>query len=135
VIEEAELRAAVRGEFGLPLLVPPVDESREAFFVSTPKGSAERLTRGRPYGRTIKPWLEGLVKQAESERVACLVPARTETAWFQELCFACGEVHFLRGRVRFEGQRGGAPFPSAVVVLGPGTRSGGVFWWDWRRLF
>jgi hypothetical protein len=33
----------------------------------------------------------------------------------------------LRSRVRFQGERSGAPFPSAVVVFGPLPRTA---WWD-----
>jgi site-specific DNA-methyltransferase (adenine-specific) len=42
--------------------------------------------------------------------------ARVDTAWWHDVA-ACGEVRFLRGRVRFGGTRSGAPFPSAVVVF------------------
>jgi hypothetical protein len=48
--------------------------------------------------------------------VVCLVPARTDTRWWQDCCTA-GEVRFVRGRLRFGGTATGAPFPSAVVVF------------------
>ena len=74
-----------------------------------------------PYGREIGRWIAkavGEVQVGNAERVVCLVPARTDTAWWHELVMRCGEIHFLRGRVRFEGAEHAAPFPSAIVVFG-----------------
>ena len=53
-----------------------------------------------------------------AERVICLLPARTDTAWWHRyvLPFAA-EIHYLRGRIRFEGAGSSAPFPSAVVIF------------------
>jgi len=52
--------------------------------------------------------------------VVCLVPARTDTAWWHEYAMQ-GDVRFLRGRLYMRrGERTGrAPFPSAVVVFRP----------------
>jgi len=70
-----------------------------------------------PYGREISKWMR---KAAEEWRkgatVVCLVPARTDTAWWHEYVMLATEVRFLRGRVRFVGAPHPAPFPSAVVV-------------------
>lgn len=74
-----------------------------------------------PYGREIGRWIAkavGEVQVGNAERVVCLVPARTDTAWWHVLVMRCGEIHFLRGRVRFEGAEHAAPFPSAIVVFG-----------------
>jgi phage N-6-adenine-methyltransferase len=75
-----------------------------------------------PYGRTIGLWM---AKAWEESRrgalVVCLVPARTDTAWWQDYAVK-GEVRFLRGRPKFytpAGKPGSAPFPSAVVVFRP----------------
>jgi site-specific DNA-methyltransferase (adenine-specific) len=74
-----------------------------------------------PYGREITRWV---AKAHDSARggatVVCLLPARTDTAWWQRFVAPDGEVDFLRGRVRFEGGNGAtnsAPFPSCVVVF------------------
>ena len=69
-----------------------------------------------PYGRAIGPWIRKAMTEPVSE-VILLVPARTDTAWFQSLydCWIC----FLRGRLRFSGARDSAPFPSALVYRGP----------------
>jgi site-specific DNA-methyltransferase (adenine-specific) len=53
--------------------------------------------------------------------VVCLVPARTDTAWWHDYAMQ-GEIRFLRGRLKFVGRNGvgdAAPFPSAVVIFQP----------------
>jgi phage N-6-adenine-methyltransferase len=69
-----------------------------------------------PYGSGIGAWVR---KAYESSllgaTVVCLVPARVDTRWWQDIC-ELGEVRFLRGRLRFNGADP-APFPSAVVVF------------------
>lgn len=72
-----------------------------------------------PYGRGIGKWIEKAVAEAKNgSRVVCLLPARTDTAWWHGFVLPHGHVHFLRGRVRFEGAKHPAPFPSAIVVFG-----------------
>jgi phage N-6-adenine-methyltransferase len=72
-----------------------------------------------PYGSGIGVWVR---KAHESSllgaTVVCLVPARTDTRWWQDCC-TLGEIRFVRGRLRFGGASTGAPFPSAVVVFRP----------------
>lgn len=48
--------------------------------------------------------------------VVCLVPARTDTAWWHEFALK-GEIRYIRGRLRFSGSKVNAPFPSAIVVF------------------
>jgi phage N-6-adenine-methyltransferase len=71
-----------------------------------------------PYGRQIAAWLRKAWEAAQTtaELVVCLVPARTDTAWWHEWATR-GEIEFLRGRLRFGGAPSGAPFPSALVVF------------------
>ncbi len=78
-----------------------------------------------PYGRGVTGrWVEKAWHAAgRGATVVLLLPARTDTAWFQGYCFR-GEVRFLRGRIRFlqNGVPGNpAPFPSAVVIFRPRT--------------
>jgi len=73
-----------------------------------------------PYGREIvkwirKAWHESLLNKAT---VVCLVPARTDTKWFWDYCVR-GEIRFIQGRLRFEGESSSAPFPSMVVIFRP----------------
>jgi len=71
-----------------------------------------------PYGRTIREWMRKAHESAQGGAVVvCLVPARPDTAWWHDYCEAA-EVRFIRGRLKFGGAKNGAPFPSAIVVMG-----------------
>lgn len=73
-----------------------------------------------PYGRTIGKWVRKAWEASrEGATVVCLLPARTDTAWWHDYCMR-GEVRFIRGRLKFGDSKSGAPFPSAVVVFRPG---------------
>jgi site-specific DNA-methyltransferase (adenine-specific) len=82
------------------------------------------------YGRRIAVELESLSDDATAgANLAVLVPARTDTRWFWGYCRPW-EVRFLRGRVRFDGHRSGAPFPSALIVMGPLSQPGKTWHWE-----
>lgn len=78
-----------------------------------------RVYMNPPYGREIVDWIEALCEQYESGDVLqgiALVPARTDTEWFNRLrdyprCF-------VKGRLSFSDNSNPAPFPSMVVYLG-----------------
>lgn len=74
-----------------------------------------------PYGRTIKLWMKKAVEAWQSgATVVCLVPARTDTAWWHDYAVQATEIRFIRGRVKFEKpglKSDAAPFPSAIVVF------------------
>lgn len=72
-----------------------------------------------PYGRQIGKWIK---KAYESgARVVCLIPARTDTAWWHDYVMK-GEYRFIRGRLRFGNSKNSAPFPSAIVIFERGAR-------------
>jgi phage N-6-adenine-methyltransferase len=68
-----------------------------------------------PYGRQIGKWVEKAAKSKAT--VVMLVPARTDTAWFHDWVLPLADVRFVRGRLRFSGNRHNAPFPCMVVVF------------------
>lgn len=80
----------------------------------------ERVFMNPPYGRDIGKWMQ---KAASAKAlVVCLVPARTDTRWWQD--YVVDEkafVHFVRGRLRFGNAKASAPFPSAIVVYFAGV--------------
>lgn len=71
-----------------------------------------------PYGPPIATWLRKAVSEwRRGATVVALLPARTDTIWFHELVLGVGaEVEFLKGRLRFDGSAGRAPFASMVVI-------------------
>ena len=79
---------------------------------------AGRVFMNPPYGRQISSWMAKAWESthAGAELVVCLVPARTDTAWWHDYA-ARGEIRFLKGRLRFGDAATSAPFPSAVVVF------------------
>ena len=46
-----------------------------------------------------------------------LVPARTDTAWFHDLCWGQAEIRFIRGRLKFGNAKNGAPFQSMIIIF------------------
>lgn len=72
-----------------------------------------------PYGREIIKWVAKAYEESlRGATVVCLLPARTDTRWWHEYCVK-GEIRFIRGRLKFDGHKNAAPFPSAVVVFRP----------------
>lgn len=87
-----------------------------------------------PYGRPMNAWMRKAVTAANAgATVVCLVPARTDTQWWQNNVPAAAEVWFLDGRVKFIKHRPDGTevpstsptFPSAVVVFRPDAPDGG----------
>jgi phage N-6-adenine-methyltransferase len=126
-----ELFAALDGEFGFELDVCATagNATCPRYFTQADDGLAQAW-RGvcwmnPPYGAGIGAWMR---KAHESSllgaTVVCLVPARTDTRWWQDIA-TLGEIRFLAGRLRFGGADAGAPFPSAVVVFRDGFRDAG----------
>ena len=71
-----------------------------------------------PYGREIGKWMHKAYQSAkEGAIVVCLVPARTDTAWWHDTVMQGGQIQFIRGRLKFGNSRNSAPFPSAIVVF------------------
>lgn len=81
-----------------------------------------------PFGRAISGWVAKAASEARRGAcVVCLLPARTDTAWWHDhvepvrLGLFPGELVFWRGRITFidaDGLAGDpAPFPCAIVVF------------------
>ena len=77
-----------------------------------------------PYGRKIGQWVQKAYESSlQGATVVCLLPARTDTAWWHDFCIAhAAKITFLRGRLKFGDAKHSAPFPSAVVLFEGGER-------------
>ncbi len=102
-----------------------VDNAKcERFFSEETNGLEQSWTgnvwMNPPYGRGIGEWVEKAYKSAKENgaTVVCLLPARVDTSWWHDYC-AKGEIHFVKGRLKFGGAKDNAPFPNAVVVFRP----------------
>ncbi len=114
------------GPFDLDVCADADNTAAQAWFTAEQNGLAQTWTAravwmNPPYGRTIGLWIR---KAAESvsaghcQRVVCLVPARTDTRWWQQVVTPhAALIRFVPGRLRFGGAKTPAPFPSAVVVF------------------
>lgn len=71
-----------------------------------------------PYGRKIGNWIKKAKEEAHNgTTIVCLIPARTDTRWFQTVWDA-KYIVFVHGRLKFGNATTPAPFPSALAVFG-----------------
>ncbi len=69
-----------------------------------------------PYGRKISKWIKKAYEEGQHTLVVCLIPARTDTAWFHDYVYGKAEIRFLRGRLKYGDGEVNAPFPSMLVI-------------------
>jgi len=118
--------------FALDVCATPDNAKCSRYFTEEQDGLRQRWSgvcwMNPPYGREIGTWMAKAWWAAEKGEatVVCLVPARTDTAWWHDYAMK-GEIRFVRGRLKFGGAQFNAPFPSAVVIFKPscGERSEG----------
>lgn len=79
-----------------------------------------RVYMNPPYGRDIWRWTTKLLActPVAVPEAVMLLPARTDTKWFQPLFEL--DLCFVRGRLKFSGgaTAAPAPFPSVIVYVG-----------------
>ena len=69
-----------------------------------------------PYSR-IKDWaLKFCLEGIRADCIVALVPARTDTRWFQGIMNNADKIVYIRGRLKFGPGTGSAPFPSALAI-------------------
>jgi len=71
-----------------------------------------------PYGKEIKDW----IAKADAETInnvvtVALLPSRTDIKWFHDYIYKKHEIRFIKGRLKFVGGEGPAPFPSMFVIF------------------
>ena len=76
--------------------------------------TGERVFCNPPYGPEIVKYLR---KAHEAMIAVYLLPARTDTKWFHDYCLFASEIRFIKGRLKFNGSKNSAPFPSMVVIF------------------
>jgi len=88
-----------------------------------------------PYGGHTADWL----KKAEQERhngttTVCLIVSSTDRSYWHEFIEPyADEIWFLRGRVKFGGQKTTAPFASAIVIFRPNSTDKKIKFVDLRE--
>lgn len=87
----------------------------------------ERVFMNPPYGREIGRWVEKAYREScKGALVVALVPARTDTAWWQNFVMGKASVCYLAGRLKFGNSKQSAPFPSALLVFWGGGERGKI---------
>jgi phage N-6-adenine-methyltransferase len=109
--------------FDLDVCATPENAKCARFFTMADDGLVQDwrgvVWMNPPYGRQIGKWVRKAYESAQAgATVVCLLPARTDTAWWHDCCEK-GAYWFVRGRLKFGGSKNSAPFPSAVVVFEP----------------
>lgn len=95
------------------------------FFAAADDGLAQRWTgtcwMNPPYGRGIGAWMKRVADAAEAgATVVCLVPARTDTAWWHEQVMArAQEARLVRGPRALRADAATAPSESSPLGAGP----------------
>ncbi len=114
-----ELYAALHAEFDFTLDPCPFDTSATAGAPLWGKDGLRSDWRGQrvfcnpPYS-DIPPWL---AKGPEAELAVYLLPVRSDLGWWHDYAMRADVVRFIRGRLRFSGASGGAPFASCIVIV------------------
>ncbi len=84
-----------------------------------------RIWVNPPYSRTATgQWVEKAATGG-ADIVVMLLPARTDTKWFHKWIWDRNidaprphvVLEFIQGRIKFDGAKNGAPFPSMVVIF------------------
>lgn len=122
-----EFFATYNARFGFDVDVCALPENAKCSRFFTPQVDGLRQEwRGTcwmnpPYGRQIGAWVQKAYLSARDNgaTVVCLLPARTDTAWFQDYVLPYAEIEFVRGRIKFVGAKDSAPFPSCVAIFRP----------------
>lgn len=71
-----------------------------------------------PYGRGVGAWISKAASESREAITVMLLPARTDTKWFQQLVKPSAiSIEFLAGRLKFGGCANAAPFPSMLVYF------------------
>jgi len=119
---------SIQEEYGLFDLDAAADEynSKAPNFISKENDSLktpwlhDNVWLNPPYGRTLLHWAEKCIqeiKHGQPHQIVILIPARTDTRWFNLLASQSSEIHFFKGRIKFGHGLSSAPFPSALIVL------------------
>lgn len=116
-------RLHAKHRFTLDVCATPENAKCPAYFTKEVDGLRQEWTgtvwMNPPYGRTIGAWMKKAYESSlAGATVVCLVPARTDTAWWHDYAVK-GQIEFLRGRLKFGGHKYNAPFPSAIVTFTP----------------
>jgi len=95
-----------------------------------------------PYGRNVPDWLKKGKECAEKNNTVSvfLIPARTNTVWFHNICLKADEIRFVKGRPKFynfankdKEATHGLPVPLCLVIFRPNSMGCKIRTYNWRK--
>lgn len=115
----------LQAEFGVFTLDPAADENNtkaERFYTKDDDGLSQPWNGivfvNPPYGRQLAKWVDKAISELPNcERIIMLVPARTDTKWFNRAAEHASLIRFFKGRIRFENSVWKSPFPVCIIVF------------------
>jgi len=117
------------GPFDLDVCATPENTKCERFYTTQENGLLQSWNgncwMNPPYGREIGRWIKKATEEVRTNahQIVCLLPARTDTSWWHDYVERhAAAIRFIRGRIKFEGARFYAPFPSVIVIFNTGYR-------------
>ena len=78
-----------------------------------------------PYSDIAKWAAKAYQEWQKGKTVVMLIPSRTDTRWWHDYIMKANQIRFIKGRLKFQGAKNSAPFPSAVVVFAPDNQKEG----------
>ena len=126
----AEFFEALNNEFRFNLDVCASSENHktEHYFDQNDDGLSKnwggfRVFCNPPYSK-IGEWVKKAYYESfkPNTLIVLLIPARTDTKYFQQYIYNRSEIRFVKGRLKFGNSKNAAPFPSMVVIY----RAGGL---------
>lgn len=114
--------------FNLDACATDLNHKCERYFTQAENGLNQswggyRVFCNPPYSN-ISEWVKKAYYESyKTDTLICLlIPARTDTRYFQEYILHRSEIRFIKGRLHFNNSKAGAPFPSMIVIY----RAGGL---------
>jgi phage N-6-adenine-methyltransferase len=129
-----EIFDPLNAEFGFTLDAAATDENAlcEDYYTAEEDGSAQdwaghTVFCNPPYdAKSLQAFTQNVLRQAgNGVTTVMLVPSKTDQPWFHWLWdrYLDGtwrvEFRWVKGRVKFVGNKDTAPFPVVVIVVGP----------------
>jgi site-specific DNA-methyltransferase (adenine-specific) len=95
----------------------------------------ETVFMNPPYGGHTSDWLLKAQQQTlKGTTTVCLIVSSTDRSYWHDIIDKyADEIWFLRGRVKFGGQKTTAPFASAIVIFRPHTTQKKISFVDLRE--
>lgn len=115
-------------DFNLDVCATTANHKCENFFTQIDDGLSKNWGGYRVYCNPPYSNISEWVKKAYYESfkpntlIVLLIPARTDTKYFQEYIYHRSEIRFIKGRLKFGDSKNSAPFPSMIVIY----RAGGL---------